>query len=1187
MSQPDRGLQEPGTRAPRRYSRNVVDVLDASRLVESSQAERQLQFQRLHADSTVSYLSQILHGCKSAYCHTPTCLSCNTSNPRRPFRPPTQLTARILAHYLASQDNPHRGLCRHELKVPPNAVELPATLLDCGSLVYPKLALQDPRAVNTRRTTHASSSPCISRSSGNPQASRDALHQRQQTKKDIKSLGQNLYDSIAVIYSYSKHIPSPASVLALLRSPDTVPEHDIEARSKKPVMPHVNAITPVAHQPSQQMFRTDSHARSMQTTAEVLSNGRQIHKIPYHFPTTQAQTAPQRAIVQATTDSQSDPQILSISKTGKKNFTIGGGKVTAMRHNKPSVPAPKRRTPVKESAAWTAPVIPVAPILNCDILDELKQDVYQHHNNCNLGFNFVVDYDANRRVRPTKPFVNRSLFYTLSDPHTLLQSFRDSNEAFKNSPLPHLDSVRLVDAFRDWNCRNGALVFDSLWIAAGALFTPPPELSLQKSPRLRSRKSVTADNLAEHSSHRQKHVTVTPCYLNNHEAAHLVMICIHALTSSVSNGWPHTWAQLRELRSWGVIAPNAAPNTDAFAHPCLNIIDELEYEPAIRLADRLLCGIGSRTCFEHILASLNRKDKGQDENSHPSTDATLVDVIVQHLRVVEHVALNGKLRMRTSHSPSDDPGWTVSATFMEWLRTIIIKNWDSKAEINKWSNVGTAVILLDKLHTDCQALNLRPSMFKMPLFNERLDIVEEPLNFIDWSNKPNTFHIFQYPSLFPAQHLVVYFRTINFTSMMAQYDYTARTHQMQRSLDMFLREPYWWIIKYRMKVTLSDYLVLDVSREDPLKDTLDQLWGQEKRLLLKPLKVKMGQQEGEVGLDHGGVTYEFFRVVLSEAFKPLICTGMFTIDPQTRMTWFQPRTLEPDWKFEMLGILFSLAIYNGVTLPVTFPIALYYSLLPPDTPSGNRQIKPDTLDYIRDGWPGLAKAFDDLLAWSDGDVGDIMMREYSFSYEAFGQRIDHNMKCSFDHRPSADPILVPSALDLEETPLVTNENREQFVKDYIHHLTYLSISPQLRAFLRGFQTCINPRSLHLFTPFTLRNLVEGTQHINIASLRHFARYEEGYSNTHHTIMDFWAIVESFTQENCRHLLEFVTASDRVPVTGYESITFNVVRIGGEPDSLPSSSTCFGKLYLPQYPDRDTMRRKLELAIQNSQGFGVV
>jgi hypothetical protein len=159
-------------------------------------------------------------------------------------------------------------------------------------------------------------------------------------------------------------------------------------------------------------------------------------------------------------------------------------------------------------------------------------------------------------------------------------------------------------------------------------------------------------------------------------------------------------------------------------------------------------------------------------------------------------------------------------------------------------------------------------MFEIPFFNERLDPIEEPMKFLNWTEQPNTLHILQYPALFPAECFVKYFRTINFTSMMTQYDQTIRTHQMQGRLENFVRQPHNWLIRSRMKVSLSDYLILNVSREDPLKDALDQLWGLEKRMLLKPLKIKMGQYEGEVGADHGGVTYEFFRVVLGEAFKP-------------------------------------------------------------------------------------------------------------------------------------------------------------------------------------------------------------------------------------------------------------------------------------------------------------------------------
>jgi len=310
------------------------------------------------------------------------------------------------------------------------------------------------------------------------------------------------------------------------------------------------------------------------------------------------------------------------------------------------------------------------------------------------------------------------------------------------------------------------------------------------------------------------------------------------------------------------------------------------------------------------------------------------------------------------------------------------------------------------------------------------------------------------------------------------------------------------------------------------------------------------------------------------------------------MTWFQPSTLEPDWKFEMIGELFSLAIYNGITLPVTFPLALYRFLLPAEAPLRNRSVSEDILDTIKDGWPELAKGFEQLLSWTDGDVADVFTRDYAFSYQAFGQRIDHNMEEPYirpQHATAETQAIRPEHLLISQTKEakpVTNENRHDFVRDYIHHLTYLSISPQIHAFRKGFLACIAPKSLHFFSPRTLRNLVEGEQHISIPDLRRCTRYEEGYSATHSTIQMFWRAVEQYNQEDRRHLLEFVTASDRVPVTGYEGITFHIVR-HGDAEMLPTSSTCFGKLYLPEYKDEQVLRKKLELAIRNSKGFGVV
>lgn len=322
---------------------------------------------------------------------------------------------------------------------------------------------------------------------------------------------------------------------------------------------------------------------------------------------------------------------------------------------------------------------------------------------------------------------------------------------------------------------------------------------------------------------------------------------------------------------------------------------------------------------------------------------------------------------------------------------------------------------------------------------------------------------------------------------------------------------------------------------------------------------------------------------------------MFDVDPQTRMTWFQPKSLEPEWKFEMIGILFSLAVYNGITLPVTFPLAFYQCLLPESAPLRETEC-PTGTGFIEDGWPKLARSLEQLRTWTDGDVADTIMREYSFSYDAFGQRIDHDMSQSYTtdnlFTSTTDSITSPAS----EVPLVTNANREQFIIDYITHLTHLSVAPQLSAFIRGFNTCLNIRSLHLFTPATLRNLVEGTTTISIPSLRAITKYENGYHAIHPTILDFWTYAESLSQEDARRLLEFVTASDRIPVTGYESLTFVIVKLGSgmgsgeaekERHKLPSSSTCFGKLYLPEYVDGKVLGEKLGKAILECRGFGVV
>lgn len=321
------------------------------------------------------------------------------------------------------------------------------------------------------------------------------------------------------------------------------------------------------------------------------------------------------------------------------------------------------------------------------------------------------------------------------------------------------------------------------------------------------------------------------------------------------------------------------------------------------------------------------------------------------------------------------------------------------------------------------------------------------------------------------------------------------------------------------------------------------------------------------------------------------------------MSWFQPFALEPLYKFELLGLITSLAVYNGLTVPVTFPLALYRKLL---------SLPVTRPEHIRDGWPSLAKGLQDLLDWTVGSVENVFAISYGFSVEAFGKTIEINLgeiesdgdwpssqrssrstvnstdthidaasgctsskpeprtssassqpsagrndeSMTFDYSGegsscgSARESLGPpkNSIASQRPCTVTNENRSRYVEDYIFWLTDKSVRSQYEAFARGFFTCIEPKAISIFTPEDLKSVIEGIQDINVDELWHTATYDNGYSPTHRVIEDFWHVVRDLSPAQLRQLFEFVTASDRVPAKGLSSIQF-VIQKNGDSDEV--------------------------------------
>ncbi|KAI1118372.1 hypothetical protein F5Y14DRAFT_400180 [Nemania sp. NC0429] len=745
-----------------------------------------------------------------------------------------------------------------------------------------------------------------------------------------------------------------------------------------------------------------------------------------------------------------------------------------------------------------------------------------------------------------KLFVEQSIFHVLSDPQALLESFTTH------------DGV--VDSQTVWYCMLRLtrvaphLVFDSLWIAMASLFVPPK--SLQTSP-------PTAKVFA---------TSQKP--FSNTEAASLMSICFHALIAAaplVTDS--RDLLDMSRNRSRGVSLSGSG--TPAGYHPLLTLQyeDAFTDDLALRLARRLLMAVLTRRDFDELIElDLNSLDSAKQPD--------VLDTLLSQIEPSMQSIICFSKSERSVHEKR------VPILLLDWARTVMVREWTGKPDVPGDGSFGGALMLIRAMYRKRQALLLGDAHFRFEFLGDRLDSVDMPVSWLSFTSTRQKVHLLDFPFLFKPASLVTYFRAINFSMMSHSYEeatsFQLRIRMTTEPGNLATEAHHRSALEDLLRTPASKFLILNIRRDEILADAFDQLWRREERELLRPLKIHLGEDSGEEGYDYGGVQQEFFRLAIAEALDPDY--GAFTVDSRTRMTWFQPGSLQPEWKYELIGLLVSLAVYNGLTLPVTFPKALYQKLLG----------EPITeLHHIADGWPDLANGLTSLLEWNenDGAVEDVFVVTYEFSTMMLGQPVSRQMDPTRREswpQPSSHHNAEPlSADNPTDAPPVTGDNRSAYVSDYIRYLTDVSIAPQFEAFARGFRTCLQPKSLTLLTPSLLQSIVEGTQEIDISELRRVARYS-GWDANHRTIRDFWSVVKKFDDRMRRKLLEFVTSSDRLPVGGAAHIQFVIQKNGeeeGEGARLPTAYTCYGHLLLPEYRDKDVLRERLSMAVENAEGFG--
>jgi ubiquitin-protein ligase E3 C len=342
-------------------------------------------------------------------------------------------------------------------------------------------------------------------------------------------------------------------------------------------------------------------------------------------------------------------------------------------------------------------------------------------------------------------------------------------------------------------------------------------------------------------------------------------------------------------------------------------------------------------------------------------------------------------------------------------------------------------------------------------------------------------------------------------------------------------------------------------------------------ILRRKVNVSFINDEGllEAGIDAGGLFKELWTQLTALVFDPDF--GLFSLTNSEEL-YPNPSSsfltgFDDAITFELLGRVLGKALYEGVTVETRFAKFFLHLL-------SGRSVH---LHHLPSLDQELYKSLMFLKTY-EGDCKDDLCLYFTSSVE---------IGTSSNTEGGTDVDLIPNGSNIP----VTNSNRLSYIHLLAEYRLSGSIHIQTQAFLAGLRDVIPSQWLVPFSAPELQVLISGAHAgVDINDLKANTLYTNGYSSYDSTIIKFWTLVSSFSEQDKALLLRFATSCSRPPPLGFKQLEpkFTIQRvpiIGKESDAqLPSSSTCFNILKLPDFKSESVMRDKLLTALRSGAGF---
>lgn len=383
--------------------------------------------------------------------------------------------------------------------------------------------------------------------------------------------------------------------------------------------------------------------------------------------------------------------------------------------------------------------------------------------------------------------------------------------------------------------------------------------------------------------------------------------------------------------------------------------------------------------------------------------------------------------------------------------------------------------------------------------------------------------------------------------------------------------------------------LITVHRARIIEDGYRQLALLPSNALKGVIRVKFVNEQGldEAGIDQDGVFKEFLEETIARVFDPSL--NLFRVTSEQKLypsptSYIQENHLA---LFEFVGRMLGKAMYEGIVVDVPFANFFLSQIL-----GHAHNATYSSIDELPSLDPELYKNLT-FIKHYEGDVSDLDL-SFSFDEDVMGKLTNHE--------------LIPGGKALS----VTSENKISYVHLMAHYRMRIQVRDQTNAFIRGFKSIINNDWLQMFSTPELQKLISGDNaDLDLDDLRKHTQYYGGFHNNHRVINWLWDVLDrDFTAQERSLFLKFVTSCSKPPLLGFQHLeppfSIRCVEVSDDQDTgdtvgsvlkgffnirkkepvgrLPTSSTCFNLLKLPNYQKKSTLREKLRYAITSNTGF---